>query len=319
MNDMSQRLKRLRAWVGEDDDRRNREVSLPKALCRVCGGWAKAGEGTRDDAPTTGLVPHPTDPTKRLFVKKVDAPNGADDWRRQCSSCARANLSEIVEAVVGIEVETRDAQAVVLRMKSFDDELGLYITFPTAQSVGKATGNRWGHLGRDDRDRVRQVLRGVIDERLPGVSQWGACGLCGRRHSIRWFEGPPFMKWSDGSNAPVCAECQQVMDRRPTADSIDHLRAIAVEAATGYAQMLYSAPPEFRCYFEARDSDGNGYATPWDYSDGIREFREQVWEDLPYLAPESRRRDFEQRRLARINEAQQQEQMRRDQQQSHAW
>lgn len=319
MNDKKERLGRLRTWVQEADERREHEAALPKALCRTCGGWVKAGEGHRDAAPETGLRPHPTRPGMMVAPSTVNAPKDADDWRRECGPCARATLADTIGAAVGFVVEENDAHKVVGRMKVFDPELRLQIEFPTAQTVGNATGKPWGHLSREDRDRVRYVLQEVIADRLPGISRWGACGLCGRRHSIRWFEGPAFLRWPDGAKAPVCSECQAVVDRRPVADSVEALRVIAVEAATGYAQMFYTAPVEFRCYAEVKDCDGNGHAEPWTYSPGVIDFREEMWIDFPHLAPSDRRAEFEERLRMRIADDRQKEHVRQEREAAQAW
>lgn len=319
MSDKIQRIADVRQWLQQEDDRRAREAALPRALCRICGGWAKAGEGDRYEPPARGLLIDPVNPERRRIAGPVNAPANADDWRRECQSCASASMAELVGAVLGAEVAEGDASTVVQRLKSIDPELQIHVDFPTAQALGVATGKPWGHVRREHRERVRQVLREVISERLPGISKWGACGLCGRRHSVRWFEGPGYMTWRDGSKAPVCAECQEIVDRRPAADNIQRLRAIAVEAATGHAQMYYAAPEFFRCYFESHDSDGNGYAEPWSYSPGIIAFCEEMWTDRPHLAPEERRPEFEQRRREQIEQNRREEQEREQSQVAVAW
>lgn len=320
MNDKNTRVAGLRDWVQRDEERREREKELPRAICRVCGGWAKAGQGFRGEAPQTGLRAHPSRPGIVIACTPTNAPTNTDDWRRECATCAGATMGAIVSQVTGIEVAETDARAVVQRMSMIDPEtLYARTDFPTAQSVGGGTGHPWAHVRAGDRDRVRGVLREVIDERLPGISKWGACGLCGRRHSIRWTEGPAFFTWPDGTRAPVCAECQQVMDRRPEVTSIKQLRVIGVEAATGFSQMLYRAPDEFRLYAESKDSDGNGHAEPWTYSPGIITFREAIWGVRPHLAPAERRREFEHRFRNRIDEAHHLAQAKREAVHADAW
>lgn len=316
---MNDKLNRLRDWIAGDDERRERERELPRAQCRVCGGWAKVGEGSRDAEPFRGLAPHPADPSRRVLVSPPKAPADADDWRRTCAACVVATPGEIVSAVVGHTVDTNDANRVFGRMRNFDLNDVLVVEFPTAQTAGRGTGRPWGHLRAEDRRRVRNVLREVVDDRRPGISKWGACGLCGRRESLRWCEGPNFLRWPDGSPAPVCAECQRVVDRRPEADSMEQLRVIGVEIATGFAQMYYRAPDEFRLYAETKDCDGNGHALAWDYGDGIREFQEEMWADRPNLAPEDRRDEFAQRLRERVAEAKREAQQQAETEHASAW
>lgn len=316
MNDKNVRLTGLRGWVQKNDERRERENALPKALCRVCGGWAKAGEGSRDPEPPRGLVPLPANPSRVVLVTPPHAPEDADGWRRACDICTGATSGEIVGAVVGRTVDSRDAQKVIGRMHRFDENDFLVQEFPTAQTTGRGTGRPWAHLSTEDRERVQQVLREVIRDRQSGPCVQGACGLCGRRNSVRWFEGYAFLTWPDGSPAPVCTECQEVVDRRPATQSIEQLRVIAVESATGFSQMLYEAPSDFRVYAESKDSDGNGYAEPWAYSPGVVAFREDMWEQRPYLAPADRRAEFE--ALLRERIAEQARQVQAQQEAAHA-
>ncbi|WP_314475151.1 hypothetical protein [uncultured Microbacterium sp.] len=188
-----------------------------------------------------------------------------------------------------------------------------------AQTVGHGTGRPWAHLSTEQRERVQQVLREVIRNRQVGPCVQGACGLCGRRDSLRWFEGYAFLTWPDGSPAPMCAECQGVADRRPAPQSVEELRVIGVECATGFAQWGYTAPAAFRCYAEVKGSDGNGYAEPWDYGEGIREFRDQMWTDRPSLAPADRRDEYMRRAQERIAEQTRQIQARQEAAHAAAW
>lgn len=290
---------RLRAWLAADEERTRLEKDLPKATCRVCGGVAKAGEGTRGPERPTGARHSPANPSV-LVGPGPGGPVDADDWRRECAACATATAAEIVGHVLGYEPDDADAHRVQGRM-SVTDELGFVTsTFPFASVSGRGGRRPWAHVTRADRERVRRVLRDVIEERKPGPCVWGACGLCGVRTSLTWHEGPVFLRWPDGTPAPVCATCQEVLDRRPDPYEIEDLRALAVEAATGLAHMNYTAPPEFRLYAETRDCDGNGYSSPWQYSPALDAFRDSVWEDRPDLAPEHLRAEYEEKFRQRI-------------------
>lgn len=296
------------AWLADVKDQGEREKALPRALCRVCGGWARAGEGTRDDPASTAPRAHPTDPKLRIIPAKVTAPRNADDWRRECDVCAEASIADIVSTVMGEVVSQEVGSTVVRRMRTFDLFTGdVTVEFPTASAVGKATGRPWGHLTRDDRQQVRDVVAEVIRERIAGPCSDGACGVCGRREHLRWFEGPTFLRWPDGSRAPVCGTCQAVMDRRPDPLTIEALRVIGVEIATGHSAMFYTAPPQFRLYAETRGCDGNGYQHPWTYGEGVVAFIDDLWTHRPDLAPEERRDEYQAKfdaiAAARENEA----------------
>lgn len=319
MNNTTERVGKVRAWLQHDDERRERETALPRSICNVCGGRARAGEGSREPEPFTGLAPHPANPSRRVVISAPHAPEDADGWRRTCAICVEATAGEIVGAVVGHAVSDADARNVIGRMHRFDEADTLVQEFPTAQAMGHATGRPWAHLSAEQRERVQQVLREVTRDRQIGPCVQGACGVCGRRSSRRWFAAPAFLRWPDGDAAPVCAECQEVADRRPEPQSIEELRVIGVECATGFAQWGYTAPPAFRLYAEAKDADGNGHAEPWDYGDGIREFREQMWTDRPSLAPADQRDEYVHHARKRIEEATRQEQAERDAAHAAAW
>lgn len=317
MNNKIERVGRVRAWLKRDDERREREAAAPRAICKVCGGWAKAGEGSREEAPVK-MRPHPT--RDGVMITSEPAPANADDWRRECRSCVASSMADVVRQVIGHELSDADARVVVSRMKTIDPEhLTLHLGFPTAQATGGGTGRAWGHLRAEDRERVRRVLRDVTRERQIGPCVQGACGLCGRRNSLRWFEGYAFLRWPDGSPAPVCRECQGVADRRPAPQNIDALRVIAVECATGHAQWGYTAPREFRVYAESKDCDGNGHPEPWTYSPGITVFREDMWESRPSLAPADRQDEFSGRLRARIEDTTRRAQEEREAEHAAAW
>ncbi|GAB3599404.1 hypothetical protein [Microbacterium tumbae] len=319
MNDLNQRLAGLRGWVSRDDDRRERERNLPKALCRRCGGIAKAGEGSRDVEPVTGLVALPGSTGRVAMRRAAVSPKDTDQWRRECQTCATATLGQMLSGVLGTPVSEADAPRVVGRLREWD-EIGFPVPLSfTAEGAGIATGRPWGHVSLDQRDEVRRVHAEVVRERVAGPCTQGACGLCGRREAIRWYEGPSFMKWPDGSPAPVCGPCQEVLDRRPEVLGVEDLRVRAVEAATGFAQAFYMAPDDFRCYYESRAADGNGFAEPWTYGDGIVSFVDAVWEDRPNLAPVERRDEFRARLQTRLETARRVKQEKLHQAESVAW
>ncbi|MBW1639566.1 hypothetical protein G3H63_10860 [Microbacterium resistens] len=310
MTNAEERLNAVRTWIAEDDARRERETALPRATCASCGGIAKAGEGTRDLPQPKGPRPTPANPELIVMVDAPAAPAHADDWRRTCGTCVGATSAEIVGRVIGWEPEEADAHEVLSRMREVDSFGFVTTRFPFASTAVRATRRPWGHVTRADRDRVRRVLAEVVRDRTAGPCTQGACGVCGIRVSLRWFEGPPSLRWSEGSPAPVCQACQAVFDRRPEALTVEQVRKIAVEAATGLASMGDTVPPEFRCYFETKDCDGNGNELPWDYGQGIREFIRDTWTDRPHLAPEGLRNIYRERaaeRRARWQEAHERE------------
>lgn len=298
---MNDKLTAVRSWLAADDARREREKALPKALCRVCGGWARAGEGTRSAEVVPGPVATPVHPETFVMPPRVTAPADADDWRRECAACADATHAAVISGLLGGEVSVRDAARVVGALVEVSPEGFMTSAVPLAVNLNRATGKPWGHVSAEDRARVAQVLAEVVRERQIGPCTQGACGVCGRREHLRWFEGPGFLRWPDGAPAPVCGECQKVIDRRPEPTTIEQLRVIAVEAATGFSQMLYSAPPEFRVYAESKDADGNGHAEPWTYSPGVIEFIGEMWTSHPGLAPEGLRGHYRARFQARID------------------
>jgi hypothetical protein len=110
--------------------------------------------------------------------------------------------------------------------------------------------------------------------------------MCGVRESVVWRDSR--LTWADGTPAPLCEPCAVVYRRRGEPYQADDVRRVAVEALTGHPVPLgNSAPAEFRCYYEHRDCDGNGYAQRWAYSDGVRRYAEEVWTGSPEYAPQS--------------------------------
>lgn len=59
---------------------------------------------------------------------------------------------------------------------------------------------------------------------------------------------------------------------------------------------------DFRLYAETQGADGNGHDEPWSYSEKLREFRDDVWQRNPDLAPEDRREHYQRLRDARLND-----------------
>lgn len=294
MNDKADKLGRLQRWTAEQDAKAEKARELPRATCRWCGGTARAGEGTRAAAPLVGVAFNVHG--ERVFYPATPAPADADDWRRECATCATATVGELLSGLLREPVTDEDAHAVTARMFWRDANGIEHDEIAWARVVGHGTGRRFGHVTDDHRAHVRDILRQVREERLPAPSAWGACGWCGVRYSHSWHEGPPTMRWTDGTPAPLCDTCHEIWEQKAAPDDIDQLRILGVIAATGSHAYVWSHAPEpFRLYFETKDADGNGHEDPWDYGDGIRAFRDQVWTDRPDLAPADQRAHYRER------------------------
>lgn len=291
MSENDVRVSRLARWLAEKDETARRARELPRAVCRWCGGTAKAGEGTRSAAPFVGVgVNVAGDP---VFIPPQPSPVEADEWRRECAVCAASDMSELLGTMLGERVTDAEAHAVAGRLFWRDANGFEHEEIAWARVVGRGTGRRFGHVTQEDRAKVRDVLREVRDERLPAPSAWGACGWCGVRHSLGWHEGPPSLCWPDGDPAPLCDACHGVWESKGYPDDIDQQRIAGIIAATGSTAYVWStAPEEFKLYFETRNADGNGHADAWDYGEGIRDFRAEVWTDRPDLAPAELRDEY---------------------------
>lgn len=291
MTDKTDSLTRLQRMIADADARAERARALPRAICRWCGGIAKAGEGTRAAAPFSGVGVNVSG--DRVFIPPTPSPANADEWRRECAKCAEASMGDLVSAMLGEEVDDRDAHAATARLFWRDANGFEHDEVPWAFVTGHGTGAPFRHVTRDDRERVRQALREVREDRLPALSEWGACGWCGIRTSVGWHEGPPSLTWGDGKRAPLCDACHAVWESKAAPDDMDQQRIAGVIAATGSTAYVWSTVPgSFRLYFETRDADGNGHALAWDYGDGIRDFRSEVWTERPDLAPAELRDEY---------------------------
>jgi hypothetical protein len=291
MSNTTDRVTRLQRWTADADARAELARALPRAICRWCGGVAKAGEGTRADAPFSGIGVNVTGTP--VFVPPKPSPADSDEWRRACGTCAASTMGDLLGAMIGEEVTDNEAHAVAGQMFWRDANGFEHDEVPWAFVVGRRTGHPFQHITAEDRKRVRGVLRDVRESQLPALCEWGACGWCGVRTSVGCHEGPSSMVWQDGKRAPLCDTCHAVWERKASPDDIDQQRIAGVIAATGSTDYVWStAPEQFRLYFETRTADGNGHPLAWDYGDGIRAFRTEVWTEQPHLAPAELRDEY---------------------------
>ncbi|MCP2636762.1 hypothetical protein K0817_009315 [Microbacterium sp. HD4P20] len=290
-------IQRLRETLSARDER---ERALPRAKCRVCGGWARKGEGERTREPEFADARDKADHAYWLSRQ----PGDVDGWRRTCAMCARAEAekraaSTILLAVVGShDLKEHEASRVIGVLRNRDPDGPGFVGGVTAEANGRATGTPWDHVSDADRGRLREAWATLIAARSPRPSQWGGCGMCGRAEAVGdWWRAPDTLRWPDGSRTAFCAACAAVWDRRGGPSHIDDLRRVGVEAATGWPVPLgNSAPPLFRLFAESRSADPAGLTESWSWSDGLRQYIEEVWTRHPAYAPEHRREGFEQRR-----------------------
>jgi len=268
----------------------------------MCGGWAAAGTGTREDEPDMSLLGNDARSNRLWWEKQI--PTDADRWPRDCHRCATAKndgqyFSAVLAALIGPEhgVTEADARALVSVLNRVD---GMRFLNVTAQSHNTATGTPWAHVSDADRDLVLSAYGKLIASRMRSISAWGACGMCGRNEQVgRWIEGPPSLTWPNGDRVAFCETCAHVWDVRGLPTFIDDLRRVGVEAASGVPISLgMSAPDEFRPFCESRAADPAGLDQPWSWSDKLTEFIESRWIGHPEAAPADRREEFTRRRRA---------------------
>ena len=203
----NERMNVLTKWLAAADERTARERELPKAWCRICGGWARAGAGTRDAAlDRTGLVPHPTDPNRRLIPDRIIAPRDADDWRRECATCATATPSDLVAAVTGKRVHDDIAATVIGRMRTIDpDTLQVTVEYPYASAVGHGTGRPWAHVPPDARAAVLATLTEVTTERSIGPAHGEHAGCVASENTATGSKDPSSSDGPTGRPHPCAA------------------------------------------------------------------------------------------------------------------
>ncbi|MFJ6652819.1 hypothetical protein ACIQLJ_08500 [Microbacterium sp. NPDC091313] len=315
-----ERVAAMRAALAE---RQEREARLPRAICRICGGWAATGTGERSE-------PSPWEDARQRQEREVMAermPADVDGWRRTCVTCAAVNAADLasylLRGALDIDADSTDATRTLRDLATWNPTAMRFESpFRLAEEADARSGERWGHFSPAERGALRSRVLGLLAsyrrEREPGPSVQGGCALCGRRQALIWHASP--LQWQDGSPAPLCRDCNTVWEARGQPHDIAGIRRVAVEAATGWPVPLGAeAPAAFRAFFEHRAADPEGRDEPWAYSDGLAAYREQVWEAYPECAPEDRRAEFTQRRAQRYAEMAAEQMRQREKQDADAW
>lgn len=285
--------------------RAERDEGLPRAICRVCGGWASKGRG--ECRPQPEFVDARTQAQRDAALSAL--PAEVHGWRRTCAACVEADESgslarTMLFAAIGLDgVTEREATTILAGLVSFDPRIQAFRGL-SAESHGAGSGKPWGHVTDAERECLRRLHADLIAARMPRPSSWGGCGMCGIAAALgEWWEAPSTLHWPDGAPVALCASCAVVWQRRGSPSDINDLRRVGVESATGWPVPLGNeAPSSFRLFCESRAADAAGLAAPWSWSAGLIAYIESVWESQPNLAPEGRRSEFQQRQDERYRE-----------------
>lgn len=240
---------------------------LDAAPCRICG--VMVPEHTGDRLHAKYAVPsHWRDVEAEdgsVWQRAVPAGN---PWLRQHTRC-RSNVGWILSQVVGSRVTDDEAK----RLLEYTDKLPA--AFQQAQAEGlmldwrKGWAKPFDWFTAGDRrelraalDPVRREIAAAPDGRMRRCTS-GACGVCGAAWSSGWKSGP--VTWSDGTKAPLCADCAVLWRATPTDQGVDGLRVRAEAALAGMRPQLGDDSLGLRLYADLAGDDHAGTDQPWEY------------------------------------------------------
>lgn len=306
MTDITDRRARARARLHDldarDEARRRREEELPRAVCSICGGIVAAGTGT--------IAPEGWQSVEQARewggidaerARKKLAPLMA--WRRRHNECQ--TTSQMVRAILDVDVPDQIAGAALaalrlpLTARNLWDGVRVRIkpSLRPPRDVKAILGRReprpWSHLTADDVEELRRAIAKEQAVDQPRRCVDGACAWCGVSASPAWTRSPE--RWSDGSPAPLCAECAAVWDSDGQPGDHESLRGAALHALSG-ARAFTLTGLGIRTFADIAGGDHDGHSTPWVYAEeplaALRERARMTW---PSTLPAHLRQDYAER------------------------
>jgi hypothetical protein len=253
---------------------------LPPALCRICGGHVRTGEGTRlpaqlgDDermyAEWQAVLARERLGALSLPLRRYRA--AVDDWRRAHDECVPEHVA-VLQRVLGRRFPTDLTPRQAAEIAA---EAGVALTASRAQYRG---GRAFAWIGRADRRALLEAVALVQSAETPRLCADGRCGMCGRSRSLSWAQSP--LRWPDGSPAPLCAECWSAWDRHPDrGERIEDLRVIGAQQLSGVSAFEMT-PFGLLLACEAPAVDRHAEAAAWAYSDRLSAIREGIRTQWP--------------------------------------
>lgn len=250
---------------------------LPGAPCRICGAWVRPGEGT--SLPASGALP------RSSYSAHPVRFDHREQWLRQHDRC-KANLGAVVAKLVG-EKEPLSKAVLVRTLEHADVEP----VTAFQRDLEEPARVPFGFVSPADRRALKQALvtvraeMGSESDGTPRRCNDGACGLCGRSLSTRWWKSP--VTWSDGSPAPFCDTCTTAWERAQSPKGIEELREVAEAIMSGIPRQLGDTHHGMRFFAETARDDHAGLPEPWRYSfDALTEVRRRAWRARPHLIPD---------------------------------
>ncbi|MFT4234308.1 MAG: hypothetical protein QM607_04810, partial [Microbacterium sp.] len=240
------------------------------------------------------------DPEGRVVYAYTLPPTHA--WSRICSDCDGLTWSEAVKAILPDADPTADE---IYRLNTRAIPLARFV-FERAKTdeIEKATGKPWRHVTEAHRQALKDALAAIYAQTRPSASQAGGCGFCGIDTSVGWVEAPRALREAAGRRAEVCSACAAHLsirlghDReRWSAASLNRLRALGAELATGYANGPGWECDDFRL---AAEVTSDPQSTVWAYSPRLADWIDETWTRSPSLAPDELRDEYERKRDERI-------------------
>ena len=201
-------------------------------------------------------------------------------WRRH-PSCARivarsASRLPVVTSFLGIaEVDAVTAALTEYRIPLYSEGHAEPTYLPEDR---KRDREPWAHV---DRKALLSAISGAATEaaerEIARPCDLGRCAWCGRIESVEWTAYGH--SWADGSEAPLCADCSPVYERRghPSPQYPEDARTALGEALSGVpAQLGSDGTPGLLAYIEA---EGAGDGTAWSHlpPEAVDAFRWAEW------------------------------------------
>lgn len=260
---------------------------LPGAPCRICGAWVRPGEGT--SLPASGALP------RSSYSAHPVRFDHREQWLRQHDHC-KASLGAVVARLVG-EKEPLSKTLAARTLEHADVEA----VTAFQRDLEEPARVPFGFVSAVDRRALKQALitvraeMGSEPDGTPRRCNDGACGLCGRSQSPRWWQSP--ITWTDGSAAPFCDNCVTEWERAQSPKDTEKLREVAEAVMSGIPRQLGGVHHGMRFYAETAKDDHAGLPEPWRYSpDALTEVRRRAWKARPHLIPDD---EFRRRYVAR--------------------
>lgn len=270
---------------------RDAVTDRPAAPCRLCGETVRDGQGI-ELSEAHGVHP--------LRLDGSPIPGSQGRWRRAHTRCHKLTHADVVGILLGMtDIGKVEAARAV-------EYAGIEPVTAFQRGLREAVSKPWRFVTAEERKALRQALKAVREEMStepdgrPRVCVDGACGVCGRSRSRRWWESP--LRWADGAPAPVCDECYPTWTRASEPTDLEQQRRVAESIMTGIPRQMGVDHFGMRIAVEILTPKHEGFDGPWLYSpDALREVKHRAWMARPTLIPDEKIRAVFMARKAKLH------------------